>query len=1144
MTQGWIPRATAQFGSLLRMVVGGVLLINSVALAAPPLGYYDSADTANSSTLRVTLHDIIDDHTRFPYTSSATDTWDVLEFADEDPNNASNILDVYLNASYPKAGGGNTNYNREHTWPKSYGFPNDNSQNYPYTDCHHLMLCDDGYNSSRSNKPYRDCDAACTEKATLANNGQGGGSGTYPGNSNWTSGSLTSGTWETWIGKRGDVARALLYMDVRYEGGTHGITGASEPDLILTDNEALLVASNTGNNESIAYMGILSELLQWHAQDPVDADEQQRNDDVFAFQGNRNPFVDHPEWVDCVFNNTCGGGSAPAAPTGLGSTGGDGFVDLDWNDNIESDLSGYNVYRATVSGGPYTQLNGALVAASLYTDNSVNNGTTYYYTATAVNTGSSESAMSSQTSATPSGGGGNPPGDPWINEIHYDNSSTDTNEGVEIAGAAGTDLAGWQIIGYNGNGGGVYKTVNLSGTITDQQGGLGTIWFAITGVQNGAPDGIALIDDLGAVVEFISYEGVLVAADGPAASMTSVNIGVSESSSTPVGDSLQLQGSGSQSADFIWAAPAAHTRGAVNNNQTFSGGGGCQSDPECDDGLFCNGAETCVANSCQPGTAVDCNDGVGCTDDSCNEATDSCDNVANDNTCDNGLYCDGAETCDAALDCQAGTTIDCNDGIGCTDDTCNEATDSCNNLINDGNCDDGLFCNGAEICDPALDCQGGSDPCPGQTCDEVNDVCVECTVDPDCDDGLFCNGAESCVGGLCQNGTAVNCSDGVGCTDDTCNEATDSCDNVVNDGNCDDGLYCNGTETCDAILDCTAGTSVNCGDGIGCTDDACNEATDSCDNTSNDGNCDDGIFCNGAETCDQTLDCQSAAPVNCDDGVGCTDDACNEATDSCDNVANDGNCDDGIFCNGAETCDPALDCQAAAPIDCDDGIGCTDDSCNEGTSSCDIVANDGNCDDGLFCNGAETCDGATDCQAGADPCPASCDEGSDTCVDPPGGAPWINEIHYDNSGKDRNEGAEVAGPAGTDLSGWQLVAYNGNGGGDYKTINLSGVIPDQQNGLGTLWFNIRKLQNGSPDGVALVDDLGTVIEFLSYEGTFTANGGPADGMTSTDIGVTESGGTPRGNSLQLEGTGSQSIDFTWSPHSPHTRGTTNNNQSF
>ena len=116
-------------------------LCTAVAAQGPP-GYYTSVNTSSATTLRQTLHLLIDDHTRFPYTSTATDTWDVLEQADEHPANSGAILDLYKNTTYTKVGGGTSNYDREHSWPKSYGFPNDGASNYPYTDCHHLFLCD------------------------------------------------------------------------------------------------------------------------------------------------------------------------------------------------------------------------------------------------------------------------------------------------------------------------------------------------------------------------------------------------------------------------------------------------------------------------------------------------------------------------------------------------------------------------------------------------------------------------------------------------------------------------------------------------------------------------------------------------------------------------------------------------------------------------------------------------------------------------------------------------------------------------------------------------------------------------------------------------------------------------------------------
>ncbi len=261
--------------------------------------YYNGIVASSASALRTALHNLIDDHTKIPYTASTTDTWDALNIADQDPLNTSRILDIYKNASYAKVAGGNTFYNREHTWPNSLGFSVDGTTNYAYTDMHMLMLSDIAYNSNRGNKPYGDCTASCTEYATGAYAGQGGGSGTFPGNSNWSDGVI----WQVWSKLKGNVARAILYMDIRYEGGTNGVSGAAEPDLRLTDTMSLIV--NTGGNASVAYMGKLTTLLNWHQQDPVNTAEVLRNDVIQTFQGNRNPFVDHPEWVACIYQNVC-----------------------------------------------------------------------------------------------------------------------------------------------------------------------------------------------------------------------------------------------------------------------------------------------------------------------------------------------------------------------------------------------------------------------------------------------------------------------------------------------------------------------------------------------------------------------------------------------------------------------------------------------------------------------------------------------------------------------------------------------------------------------------------------------------------------------------------------------------------------------
>lgn len=271
----------------------------AMAVADVPPGYYDPVDTSSQPALRATLHDVIDGHQRYPYTASSTDTWDILNQADEDPLDPGRILDVYRNRSIIKYPGGNSSYNREHVWPNSYGFPDDNSGNYPYTDCHHLMLCDISYNSLRGSNIFADCTSGCQSYPTQEYNGTSG--------VNYRAASAPIDIWETWDHRKGDIARAMFYMDVRYEGDT-----GNEPDLILTDDPFLIQSSQTGDNEPVAYMGLLSTLLAWHEADPVDDDERRRNDVVQQYQHNRNPFVDHPEWVDLLFDDGVTAAPAPS----------------------------------------------------------------------------------------------------------------------------------------------------------------------------------------------------------------------------------------------------------------------------------------------------------------------------------------------------------------------------------------------------------------------------------------------------------------------------------------------------------------------------------------------------------------------------------------------------------------------------------------------------------------------------------------------------------------------------------------------------------------------------------------------------------------------------------------------------------------
>lgn len=150
----------------------------------------------------------------------------------------------------------------------------------------------------------------------------------------------------------------------------------------------------------------------------------------------------------------------------------------------------------------------------------------------------------------------------------------------------------------------------------------------------------------------------------------------------------------------------------------------------------------------------------------------------------------------------------------------------------------------------------------------------------------------------------------------------------------------------------------------------------------------------------------------------------------------------------------------------------------------------------------------------------------------------ISEIHYDNVSTDAGEAIEISGPAGTDVTGWSLVLYNGNGGASYGTKTFSGTIPATCDSRGVIvtTYPVNGIQNGDPDGVALVDANGAVIELLSYGGTFTAVGGPANGMITVDMGAKESSSTPVGFSLQRNG------DGTWNAPAQNTFGACNDDQ--
>jgi len=254
-----------------------LLLARFLVSAEPPAGYYTAAQGKLGADLRTALHTIIHNHHSLPYSGSPhPNTSDAFLVLDHDPANTNNIYGIYSHYSIPwtSIGSAAGNWNREHLWCASYG----TSSGPPHTDLHHMRPESAPVNSARENYYFDVSNPAAPLYTRYSNSAAG---------TIWSS---TSTTWEPSDAAKGEVARSLLYMTIRYTGDTTG-----EPKLTLTDATNLIVSGST-------YMGRYTTLLKWHFTFPVTPAESNRNDQVYGlYQANRNPFVDHPEWVAAAF---------------------------------------------------------------------------------------------------------------------------------------------------------------------------------------------------------------------------------------------------------------------------------------------------------------------------------------------------------------------------------------------------------------------------------------------------------------------------------------------------------------------------------------------------------------------------------------------------------------------------------------------------------------------------------------------------------------------------------------------------------------------------------------------------------------------------------------------------------------------------
>ena len=316
------------------------LLLAQLANAQAPAGYYDAAAGKEGENLKAALYGIIKGHIAFPYSSSSTDVWDILKETDRDPNNPANVVGIYSGFSMDAAKeyDSGTGWNREHVWAKSRG--DFGTTMGAGTDLHHIRAADISTNSARNNRNFDEANIQYID-----------GSGNYQG----PTPSYTSDTewiWEAPVGVKGDVARMIFYMATRYEGEN------GEPDLELVEELQDRLSKEP-------FHARLSVLVQWHLSDPVDDRERQRNEIIYSYQNNRNPFIDHPEYVCNIWPAACGG-STPGntAPA---------FASTPVTTATEGQLYAYNISATDAEGDALSFSATTIPAWAVLTDNG--NGT-------------------------------------------------------------------------------------------------------------------------------------------------------------------------------------------------------------------------------------------------------------------------------------------------------------------------------------------------------------------------------------------------------------------------------------------------------------------------------------------------------------------------------------------------------------------------------------------------------------------------------------------------------------------------------------------------------------------------------------------------------------------------------------------------
>jgi len=297
---------------LKRISLIAVFALVAFRLDAQPAGYYSSAAGLTGTSLRSALHNIIDNHNSLSYNSLWT------YFEDTDKKSNGKVWDMYSNCQFyfdgDQCGSYDSEcdcYNREHSWPKSWF----NDQSVPRTDLHHIFPTDGYVNNKRGNMPFGEVGSATWTSST---SGSKLGYCSYPGYSGIV--------FEPVDEYKGDFARVYFYMCTRYYG-----EDSSWEETDMTDGAELKPWA-------------LQMMMQWHENDPVSQKEINRNNAVYQVQGNRNPFIDNPEYVAMIWDpNWQGSVDDCVPPSYVSSTVDKNDVTLTWNSVAEA--TDYQIFR-------------------------------------------------------------------------------------------------------------------------------------------------------------------------------------------------------------------------------------------------------------------------------------------------------------------------------------------------------------------------------------------------------------------------------------------------------------------------------------------------------------------------------------------------------------------------------------------------------------------------------------------------------------------------------------------------------------------------------------------------------------------------------------------------------------------------------